>query len=89
MLQLRITPSKVLRVIHSCYNRCILISPFDNKLILAEAYDNFKLLFLGRPFALSGDDIQVSRRCLIFLVLICVLIDAEYAPGLTLQEVRT
>lgn len=89
MLQLRITSSKVLRVIHSCYHRCILISPFDYKLILAEAYDNFKFLFIGRPFALSGYDIQVSRRYLIFLVLICVLIDAEYAPGLTLQEVRT
>lgn len=89
MLQLRIVPSKVVRVIHRRYHRRILISPFDNKLILAEAYDNFKLLIIGWPFALSGDAIHVGRRYLNFLVLIRVLIDADYAPGLTLQEVRT
>ena len=91
ILKLGIVPCKYLRAIHSIisYNRGILISSFDKKLILAEAYDYFKLLIITWPFALSGDGVHFCRRYLIDLALICTLVDTEYAPGLTLQEFRT
>ena len=86
-----IVSCKYLRAIHRIisYNRGILISSFDKKLILAEAYDYFKLLIIAWPFALSGDGVHFCRRYLIELALICALVDTEYAPGLTLQEGRT
>lgn len=91
MLKLSIVPCKVLRAIHRfiSYNRGILISPFDKQLILAEAYDYFKLFTIAWAFALSGDGVHFCRRYLIALALICALVDTKYAPGLTLQEVRT